>query len=231
MGARDVSYVPLLHADSTGHAVSPDLHLVYCRWVTTGRARHAGKSQRTRLKVHLPGRALIALSSLAGLTYHDAIAETGIYSKAVGRLPPDMQEARQVRNCATLHHVDASLAGTEIPHTPTRVADHRITLQTSVLYTAFVASIASTVTLQRRIKRATDLSQKHVEIPAALQEDPFREYKQVNEVFAATQMEHDERRALNNQWWMPYHLGRETWHQYDTKKAWFWNPKKIAGKK
>lgn len=21
---------------------------------------------------------------------------------------------------------------------------------------------------------------------------------------------------------MPYHIGRETWHAYDTKNAWFW---------
>lgn len=32
---------------------------------------------------------------------------------------------------------------------------------------------------------------------------------------------------------MPYHLGRETWHPYNTKEAWFWQGgnKKIAGKK
>lgn len=40
----------------------------------------------------------------------------------------------------------------------------------------------------------------------------------------------DERKHLNNQYWMPYHIGRETWHAYDTKKAWFWGSaqKKIT---
>jgi hypothetical protein len=33
----------------------------------------------------------------AGLTYHDAIAETGVYEKAIGRLPASMQEERMVR--------------------------------------------------------------------------------------------------------------------------------------
>ena len=81
-----------------------------------------------------------------------------------------------------------------------------------------------------------DLSAKHVDIPKELQEDPWREFKQVREVFAATQQEADEKKALAGRWWLPYHLGRETWHPYDTKNAWFWRgaaPKKIAagGKK
>ncbi len=82
------------------------------------------------------------------MTYHDAIAETGVYAQAAARLPADMQEARS-----------------------------------------------------KRMKRAFDLSQKHVDIPAELQEDPWREYKTVNTVFADTQMEHDERRHLSDRWW------------------------------
>jgi hypothetical protein len=98
-------------------------------------------------------------------------------------------------------------------------------------HTSPVSSSPPHVRPQRRIQRAFDLSQKHVEIPKALQEDPWREYKRVQEVFSATQLENDERKALNGQWWMPYHLGRESWHEYDTSKAWFWkNQKKIAGK-
>jgi hypothetical protein len=68
-------------------------------------------------------------------------------------------------------------------------------------------------------------------MPKELQEDPWREYKKVNEVFAITQMEHDERKELNGQWWTPYHIGREPWHPYDTKKAWFWGGAKGAAKK
>lgn len=51
-----------------------------------------------------------------GLTYHDAIAETGVYDKSLSRLPPNMQMERQ-----------------------------------------------------RRIKRAMDMSSKHVELPANAQ--------------------------------------------------------------
>lgn len=79
------------------------------------------------------------------------------------------------------------------------------------------------------MKRALDLSQKHVDIPAEMREDPWREYSQVKEVFAETQKELDERRHMNNQFWLPFHIGRETWHPYDTKKAWFWSgPKKLS---
>ncbi len=73
-----------------------------------------------------------------------------------------------------------------------------------------------------------------MEIPKQLQEDPWREYRQVESVFSATQLEHDERRAMNGQFWLPYNLGRENWYSYDTKKAWFWNggaAKKVTGKK
>ena len=76
-----------------------------------------------------------------------------------------------------------------------------------------------------------DLNAKHIDMPVNLREDPWREYKQVNEIFAITQMENDERKAVNNLFWMPYHLGREAWHPYDTKKAWFWNTNKKSGKK
>jgi hypothetical protein len=80
--------------------------------------------------------------------------------------------------------------------------------------------------------RAFDLSQKHVDVPKELQTDPWREYKMVKGLLAVTQKEHDEKRAINGLWWAPYHIGREPWHSYDTKKAWFWGaaPKKIAKK-
>ena len=70
-----------------------------------------------------------------------------------------------------------------------------------------------------------DISSKHVTIPKELQEDPWREYAIVQPVLAATQQEHDERMALSNRWWMPYHIGRESWFPYDTSKAHFWGPK------
>jgi hypothetical protein len=60
------------------------------------------------------------------------------------------------------------------------------------------------------------------------QEDPWREYREVAAVFAETQKEVDERKHLSDRWWMPYHIGRETWHPYDTKAAWFW--KGASGK-
>lgn len=85
------------------------------------------------------------------------------------------------------------------------------------------------VARQMRIKRAFDLSQKHVEIPEAAREDPFREFKTVHAVLRATQMEHDERRHLTGRWWMPFHLGRETWIPYNPKEGWwFTNPNPKA---
>jgi Ubiquinol-cytochrome C reductase complex 14kD subunit len=106
----------------------------------------------------------------SGLTYHDAIAETGVYEKAMNRLPAEYRLARD-----------------------------------------------------RRFKRAFDLNQKHENL--AVPENPWREYHQVQKVFADTQRDVDEYKHMTGQWWMPYHLGRETWHGYDTKSAWFWNSK------
>lgn len=45
----------------------------------------------------------------------------------------------------------------------------------------------------------------------ASQESPWREYAQVQEVFSETQKEVDERKFIAGRWWMPYHIGRETW--------------------
>jgi hypothetical protein len=64
-----------------------------------------------------------------------------------------------------------------------------------------------------------------------LQENPFREYAQVSSILAYTQKEHDERRHMTNRWWMPYHIGRENWFDYDTKSAWFWSNKGENAKK
>ena len=72
---------------------------------------------------------------------------------------------------------------------------------------------------QRRLKRASDLSLKHVEIPKSMQEDPFREYDFVQKVISETQFEADERKSVAKKWWMPYHLGRETWHTYDVRNC------------
>ena len=47
--------------------------------------------------------------------------------------------------------------------------------------------------------------------------------KAFQEVFSETQKEHDERKHLNDEWWMPWHIGTSHWHPYDTKKTWFWN--------
>lgn len=76
--------------------------------------------------------------------------------------------------------------------------------------------------LQRRIQRAMDISSKHTPLPREQWEDPWREFEVVNKVLAQTQKEHDERLAMNNKWWMPYHIGRESWFPYDTKNAHFW---------
>jgi hypothetical protein len=78
---------------------------------------------------------------------------------------------------------------------------------------------------QRRIQRAMDISAKHTPLPKELWEDPWREFDVVNKVLMQTQKEHDERQALTSRWWMPYHIGRESWFTYDTKNAWFWGAK------
>jgi len=41
----------------------------------------------------------------------------------------------------------------------------------------------------------------------------------------------DERKFLSGKYWMPYHIGRETWHPYPTKTAWFWESGAKAAKK
>ena len=60
---------------------------------------------------------------------------------------------------------------------------------------------------------------KHLEIPKSMQEDPFREYDFVQKVISETQFEADERKSVAKKWWMPYHIGRETWHTYDVRKC------------
>jgi hypothetical protein len=59
----------------------------------------------------------------SGLTYHDAIAETGVYEQAIGRLPADMQEARQVSGAALA--AGCALAPAHpAPHTPSLSTTH-----------------------------------------------------------------------------------------------------------
>jgi hypothetical protein len=60
-------------------------------------------------------------------------------------------------------------------------------------------------------------------VPA--QENPWREYKQVQEVLSATQREQDERMVLSDRPFIPFNLGRENWFGYDTKTAWWWGGK------
>ena len=52
-----------------------------------------------------------SLPPRAGLTYHDAVAESGIYEKAIGRLPP-AQQVRSLRReaVAALAHVATAKA-------------------------------------------------------------------------------------------------------------------------
>lgn len=77
----------------------------------------------------------------------------------------------------------------------------------------------------RRIKRAFDLSQKHEEIPQRAFEDPWREYRQVHEVMSATQAEADEKAILAGRPIFPFNLGRDNWHSYNTKNAWWFGGK------
>ena len=63
-----------------------------------------------------------------------------------------------------------------------------------------------------------------------MQESAFKEFHKVQAVFAQTQMDADEKKAINDEWWMPYHIGMEHWHSYDTTKAWFWGSAKKAKK-
>ena len=48
----------------------------------------------------------------SGLTYHDAIAETGVYEKAVSRLPANIQAERVLRMKRAM---DMSAKHTEVP--------------------------------------------------------------------------------------------------------------------
>lgn len=160
-----------------------------------------------------------------------------MYAKALSRLPADMQEARVVRAAAPrragLGPVSLTVGARRsqccsqglrfglVPAGPAPVAARAHRADTR-------PRLPTARAPQRRIRRAIDLSSKHVEIPKAMQEDPWREYKQVAEVFSETQKEVDERKAMSNKWWMPYHLGRETWHAYDTKSAWFFPGNKGA---
>lgn len=75
----------------------------------------------------------------------------------------------------------------------------------------------------RRIKRAFDLSAKHVDIPVAARENPWREFKQVDTLLAATQKEADERAVLSGRPFIPFNLGRDLWWGYDRSKAWWWS--------
>ena len=154
----------------------------------------------------------LPLRPRAGLTYHDAVAESGVYEKAIGRLPP-AQQVRERRAAARLF----SLARAPRPRCscpPRRPAP------------SLPRAAPAQVERARRIKRAFDLSAKHAEIPASAREDPWREYKQVADVLGATQREADEKAVLAGRPFIPFNLGRDQWFAYDRSTAWWWGGKK-----
>lgn len=53
----------------------------------------------------------------------------------------------------------------------------------------------------RRTKRAFDLSLKHIDMPKTASLDPFDEAAEVEAVLQQTQLEHDERKHLNGEFW------------------------------
>ena len=75
------------------------------------------------------------------------------------------------------------------------------------------------------MKRAIDLSSKHVEIPREQWEDPWREFEFVEKLLREAQEEEDERRSASGQWWMPNQLGREQYYSYDTSNKWWFGNK------
>lgn len=154
-------------------------------------------------------RLRLLLLSRAGLTYHDAVAESGVYEKAIGRLPP----AQQVRARAAARH--PALCRRQRAAPPAAPAPSRAP-----------ASRPAQVERARRIKRAFDLSSKHAEIPASAREDPWREYKQVADILGATQREADEKAVLAGRPFIPFNLGRDQWFAYDRSTAWWWGGKK-----
>ena len=72
---------------------------------------------------------------------------------------------------------------------------------------------------------AAPLPRRPPSAPVPAQENPWREYKQVQEVLSATQREQDERMVLSDRPFIPFNLGRENWFGYDTKTAWWWGGK------
>ena len=155
-----------------------------------------------------------------GMTYHDAIADTGVYDRAISRLPAEMK-VRCRRQCAMAPVPFLGLFTPEL----------------TVVVLTSIPRVDVQVERQRRFKRASDLSSKHVELPASsqvggaevnsfglhacgaqrarvffishlpifvlypLQENPWKDYKMVQHIFSETQKEHDERRFLTDRWW------------------------------
>lgn len=130
-----------------------------------------------------------------GLTYHDAIAETGVYDKAVSRLPPRLLEARAQRMKRAM---DMSAKHTEVP------VDQRVSLRRTTSHSVLFVQIADATSFGGQSNLTLNLR-------LVLQVSPWREYRFVERVFSETQKEVDERKFLAGRWWMPYHIGRETW--------------------
>jgi hypothetical protein len=116
-----------------------------------------------------PPRRSLPRARSAGLTYHDAIAETGVYATAISRLPPDMQEARQVRPLFVVVYL-ASLG----PRRPsTYAAGTRSFAQPTFLHGLLAMFIHPIVGAARRIAAAAaPLAPRLAESPAELLRSP-----------------------------------------------------------
>ena len=78
------------------------------------------------------------------------------------------------------------------------------------------------------MKRAIDMSAKHVELPEEQWEDPWREFDMIEKLLQECQAEEDERRVVSGQMWLPHQLGRDNYFPYDVKGKWWFSDK--AGK-
>ena len=141
------------------------------------------------------------------------VAETGVYEKAISRLPPMMQVERARRMKRAF---DLSQKHEEIPEAARVRGAHRLPA------CRCCCLLPPRPPLHRL---AAPLPRRPPSAPAPLQENPWREYKQVQEVLSATQREQDERMVLSDRPFIPFNLGRENWFGYDTKTAWWWGGK------
>jgi hypothetical protein len=78
------------------------------------------------------------------------------------------------------------------------------------------------------MKRALDMSSKHVELPKDQWEDPWREFDMMEKLLQESQAEDDERRAVSGQWWMPNQFNRENYYSYNTGDKWWFSERAKA---